>query len=57
MAAPRLVTLTDGVAEATVVPDLGGGLASYDLVGAGAHLCSDHAAICRGPGRSTSPTT
>src|SRR5271165_336347 len=35
MAAPRLVTLTDGVAEATVVPDLGGGLASYDLVGAG----------------------
>lgn len=34
MAAPRLVTLTDGVAEATVAPDLGGGLASYDLVGA-----------------------
>jgi aldose 1-epimerase len=34
MAAPRLVTLTDGVAEATVVPDLGGGLASYDLVAA-----------------------
>jgi len=34
MAAPRLITLTDGVAEATVAPDLGGGLASYDLVGA-----------------------
>jgi aldose 1-epimerase len=34
MAAPRLVTLSDGVAEATVAPDLGGGLASYDLVGA-----------------------
>ncbi|MBV8107640.1 MAG: aldose 1-epimerase [Hyphomicrobiales bacterium] len=34
MAAPRLVTLADGVAEATVAPDLGGGLASYDLVGA-----------------------
>jgi aldose 1-epimerase len=34
MAAPRLVALTDGVAEATVVPDLGGGLASYDLIGA-----------------------
>jgi aldose 1-epimerase len=34
MAAPRLVTLTDGVAEATVAPDLGAGLASYDLVGA-----------------------
>jgi aldose 1-epimerase len=34
MAAPRLVTLTDGVAEATVAPDLGGGLASYDLLGA-----------------------
>lgn len=31
---PRLVTLADGVAEATVAPDLGGGLASYDLVGA-----------------------
>jgi aldose 1-epimerase len=36
MATPRLVTISDGVAEATVVPDLGGGLASYDLVGAGA---------------------
>ena len=34
MAAPRLITLTDGVGEATVAPDLGGGLASYDLVGA-----------------------
>jgi aldose 1-epimerase len=34
MASPRLVTLGDGVAEATVAPDLGGGLASYDLVGA-----------------------
>jgi aldose 1-epimerase len=34
MAAPRLVTLSDGVAEAAVAPDLGGGLASYDLVGA-----------------------
>jgi len=34
MAAPRLVTLSDGIAEATVAPDLGGGLASYDLVGA-----------------------
>jgi aldose 1-epimerase len=34
MAAPRLVTLTDGVAEAMVVPDLGGGLSSYDLVAA-----------------------
>ena len=34
MALPRLVTLGDGVAEATVAPDLGGGLASYDLVGA-----------------------
>jgi aldose 1-epimerase len=34
MAAPRLVTLSDGVAEAIVAPDLGGGLASYDLVGA-----------------------
>ena len=34
MAAPRLVTLSDGVAEATVAPDLGGGLASYGLVGA-----------------------
>lgn len=32
MAAPRLVALADGVAEATVVPDLGGGLASYDLI-------------------------
>jgi aldose 1-epimerase len=34
MEAPRLVTLTDGVAEATVAPDLGGGLVSYDLLGA-----------------------
>jgi aldose 1-epimerase len=34
MPAPRLVTLYDGVAEATVAPDLGGGLASYDLVDA-----------------------
>jgi aldose 1-epimerase len=34
MASPPLVTLGDGVAEATVAPDLGGGLASYDLVGA-----------------------
>jgi aldose 1-epimerase len=32
MPPPRLVTLADGVAEATVAPDLGGGLASYDLV-------------------------
>jgi aldose 1-epimerase len=34
MATPRLITLTDGVAEVTVVPDLGGGLASYDVLGA-----------------------
>jgi hypothetical protein len=34
MAALRLVMLTDGIAEATVAPDLGGGLASYDLIGA-----------------------
>jgi aldose 1-epimerase len=34
MAALRLVRLTDGIAEATVAPDLGGGLASYDLIGA-----------------------
>ena len=32
MATPRLITLSDGVAEAAVAPDLGGGLASYDLV-------------------------
>jgi aldose 1-epimerase len=34
MATPRLITLSDGVAEVTVVPDLGGGLASYDVLGA-----------------------
>jgi aldose 1-epimerase len=32
--APLLITLSDGVAEAIVAPDLGAGLASYDLVGA-----------------------
>src|SRR5271165_2360800 len=50
MAAPRLVTLADGVAEATVVPDLGGGLASYDLIGA-----AGRAALfrpCRDPERA-----
>jgi aldose 1-epimerase len=50
MAAPRLVTLTDGATEATVVPDLGGGLAAYDLVGA-----AGRAALfrpCRDPSRA-----
>jgi hypothetical protein len=34
MSASRLLALSDGVAEAVVAPDLGGGLVSYDLVGA-----------------------
>ncbi len=33
--AARVITIGDGVAEAAIVPDLGAGLASYDLVGAG----------------------
>jgi hypothetical protein len=58
MPVPRLVTLYDGVAEATVAPDLGGGLASYDLsTRSGARLCFDHAAICHEPARLTLPTT
>ena len=34
MTAANALTINDGVAEAVIVPDLGGGLASYDLVGA-----------------------
>jgi aldose 1-epimerase len=33
--ASRTLTLTDGAAEIVIVPELGAGLASYDLVGAG----------------------
>ena len=36
MGAPRILTLSDGAAEVVIVPELGTGLASYDLVGAGA---------------------
>jgi aldose 1-epimerase len=32
MTAPRVLTLSDGAAEAVVVPELGAGLASYDLI-------------------------
>lgn len=35
MTASRILTLTDGAAEIVIVPELGAGLASYDLVGAG----------------------
>jgi aldose 1-epimerase len=33
--ASRILTLCDGAAEAVIVPELGAGLASYDVVGAG----------------------
>jgi aldose 1-epimerase len=35
MAAPAALAISDGVAEAVVAPELGGGLASYDLIEAG----------------------
>ena len=35
MAAPEFLTITDGVAEASVVPQIGAGLAWYDLVSGG----------------------
>jgi aldose 1-epimerase len=34
--APRILTLSDGAAEAVIVPELGAAIASYDLVGADA---------------------
>lgn len=35
-AVPRILTRSDGAAETVIVPELGAGLASYDLVGADA---------------------
>jgi aldose 1-epimerase len=50
VAAANTLTINDGVAEAVVVPDLGAGLAAYDLVGASGRMALFRP--CRDPSRA-----